>query len=201
VKVKKLLGKRVCVFLKGDNDIVSGILFDIDDECVYVQTDVDVFAVIPKENVKYYTSSQSDVEVEVSREPEQEAEQHIPSSLSVFIDQVFIVDIPVPPTFDLSSFNDSIMKITLGNPDVQVVLSNRTQKSVEYFPGQIHIITGGEDYTAPVPVEPNAPQPPQDSFTMSGAGSPVSTYLNPSQMVGRLNKIARKEPEEVKNEE
>ena len=199
--MKKLLGKRVHVFLKGDDDVVSGILFDSDDKCVYVQTSVEVFAVIPKENVKYYTSSQSDKDIESGEEIKQETSQRAPSALDVFVDQILVVSIPVPPTFDLSSFNDNIMRVTLGNPDVQVALSGKIQKSVEYFPGRIHIITDGGEVAL---VEPNVPsQNPteQNSFEMSGSGSPVSSYLNPSQMVGRLNKVVRKKPEEVKNNE
>jgi hypothetical protein len=201
--MKRLLGNKVHAFLKADDEIVSGILFDSDDECVYIQSSVETFVVIPKENIKYYTSSSSqDSEViERSETPELiEDKQPVIDALDVYIDQIFIVKIPVPPTFDLSAFNDNIMRVTLGNPDVQVALVDKIQKSVEYFPGRIHIITDGGNYTTP-PVEPNTPQPSQDSFAMSGAGNPVSTYLNPSQMVGRLNKVAKKKPEEVKNGE
>jgi hypothetical protein len=208
--MKRLLGNKVHVFLKSDDEIVSGILFDVDDGCVYIQSSVETFVVIPKENVKYYTSSSpSELKVRESSDSGY-AEESLKSvegikqpeinALDVYVDQIFIVKIPVPPTFDLSAFNDNIMRVTLGNPDVQVALSDKIQKSVEYFPGQIHIITDGGNYTTPAPVEPNT-QPPQDSFAMSNSGSPVSSYLNPSQMVSRLNKVAQKKPEEVKNGE
>lgn len=193
--MKRLLGNKVEVFLKLCNDTMSGILFDDDDECIYIQSEVDTLITIPKENIKYYISSSyldSNVIEKTDRiqEPRQ-TQQSIIDALSVYIDQVFVVKIPVPPTFNLSTFNDDIMKVTLGNPDVQVALANRTQKSVEYFPGTIHIITHGEPINEPVPLL-------QDSFSMSSSGGPANTYLNPSQMVGRLNKISKIKPEEIK---
>jgi hypothetical protein len=204
--MKRLLGKEINVFLKFDDDIISGVLFDIDDECVYIQSSVEAFIAIPKENVKYYASSSPRHNddgvryIEKAEEPRQEVKQPVLDALDVYVDQLFIVKIPVPPTFDLSAFNDNIMKITLGNPDVQAILADRMQKSVEYFPGQIHIITDGGNYTTPPINEPNI-QPPQDSFAMSSSGNPMSTYLNPSQMVSRLNQATKKKSEEIKNGE
>jgi hypothetical protein len=203
--MKRLLGNEVDVFLKTD-EIISGILFDIEDEYIYVQSDdAGVFVVVPKENIKYYTSGGSH-KSNIIMSSQQESYNKLPDPptsydklpgpnvLSVYVDQELIVKIPVPPTFDLNSFNDNIMKITLGNPDVQAVLVDRNQKSVEYFPGQIHIITDGGNYTTPPIVNP---PPQQDSFSMSNSGSPMTSCLSPSQMVSRLNKVAKKKPEEA----
>ena len=86
--MKRLLGNNVDVFLKLDNDIVSGVLFDIEDECVYVQTDVDVFIAIPKENIKYYVGSSSSPELKVlNNTTEREVNKPVVNALDVYVDQ------------------------------------------------------------------------------------------------------------------
>lgn len=194
--MKKMLGNKVDIFLKFGDEI-SGILFDIEIDCIYVQADAGVLIAIPKENIKYYVCGLLS-NSELIGKPTKELQQTILDALEVTVDQVFIIKIPVPPSFDLSIYNDDIMRVVLGNPDVQVALSDKIQKSVEYFPGRIHIITNGEDT---IPVTPTDKNTPQDSFSMSGPGDPTGSYLNPSQMVNRLNNSIKRKPEGVKDDE
>ena len=100
------------------------------------------------------------------------------------------------------------MKVVLGNPEVQSFLHGKIQKSIEYFPGKIHIITDGGDCAAPQVIEDqgnvedsftmSGSGNPADSFSMSSSGDPAVSYLNPLQMVNRLNKVTKKNPEEEK---
>jgi hypothetical protein len=195
----RLIGKEVEVFLKIGQEVIYGILFDIEEEYVYIQSSTGPLITIPKENIKYYTSksnqepAQGDIRLYES-EP-------IDSDLSVYIDRELITRIPVPPTFDLSSYNDNIMKVILGNPDVAVALVGRVQRSMEYFPGKVYITTDAEgDMSEPETVMPPSPSPSDNSFAMTGAGGMISSYLQPSQMIGRLSKAAKLQSEEKKDE-
>ena len=180
--MKKLLGKEIDAFLKFDNDIISGILFDYEDDCVYIQNSIDGLVAIPKENIKYYATNSGTTNHSIEN-----VERHTQSSIEVLVDSVLVANIPIPPTFDLSSFNNNIMRTTLGNPDVQAALTGKVQKSIEYFPGTVNIMTNSA-----LNHEVQSDNSQQNSFVMSSSGSPISTFLNPSQMVGRLNSMKKK---------
>lgn len=203
--MERLIGSDVEVHLKS-NDVISGKLFDVEDSYVYVQRNIERFITIPKENIKYYVSrsfqnATSVSNVESYQQPRMQHEEPMQKTgqiteLEVFVDDEFVTAIPVPPTFNLLKFNDSIMKVALGNPDVQAILSNRVQKAVEYSPGKIMFFTSGDEDAAPVynPVAPTSP----NTFAMGGVGNgnPASAFVNPSQMVTRLNKITQEKKDE-----
>lgn len=195
----RLIGIDVEVYLVS-NDIICGTLFDMEDDCIYIQKGVGSFITIPKENIKYYVSrsfqdnaatpainyeSNSEAQGRVLRS-QSKATVPVDNTIEVFVDGNSIISIPVIPTLDLSVFSDKIMKVVVGNPDVQMILANRTQKAVEYTPGKIMFFTA-EGPDAPVFNEPAQPTS-ADSFAMGGNAS--SGFLNPSQMVFRLNKLS-----------
>lgn len=205
----RLLGTDVEVHLK-TNDIIQGTLFDIEEAYVYIQRTVTNFVTIPKENIKYFVSNSSQstattvdrgsnvsAQGRVVYESVQQAKQDISAekSIEVFVDEEYLISIPVIPTLDISVFSDAIMRIVLSNSDVQMVLASRVQKAVEYVPGKVMFITSSDDEgTTPVFNEPS-PQPPTspNSFAMgaTGGGDPAASFMNPSQMVTRLNKVTQ----------
>lgn len=206
--MKRLLGNNVNVILKSNDDVVSGILFDTEEEYIYIQSDVNLLITIPKENVKYYVSSsfqntgviKQDTSSQAAAQPQQQPIHQEHSSIEVYVNQTFIIDIPVPPTFDISTYHDGIMKVVLSNPDVQAVLTGRKQQSLEYIPGKVYISVDDSSSAPTVADLPSNPQSPNSSFSMSSSTAATSTFLNPSQMVTRLNKATKLKPEEVKNE-
>lgn len=187
--MNKLLGSNVDVHLKSGTDIISGIMFEAEEDHIYIRNDSNVFIIVPKDNIKYYTSESLH---NISQE------EHVvdapTSSLTVYIDNALVSKIPVPPTFNLLEFNDNIMKVVLGDQDVKIALSGKIQKSIEYVPGEISIYTTANDTT----IDEKQSDVTQ-SFSMSGAtGEAVSSYLNPSQMVTRLKNVT-KSTKEVKS--
>jgi hypothetical protein len=192
--MKKLIGKSTDVFLKIDDEVVSGVLFDIDDDCVYLQRAAGVVITVPKSNIKYVASK--NFEKNAASEgimPKEEGlfgpDNDTFGLLEVFVDSMSVVKLIAPPSLDLSTYSDDIMRLVLSSSEVASSLSGKVQKSLEYAPGQVFITTSENSSVAE-----SIQAPPSDGFSMTGngAGSDVmSSYLQPSQMVSRLNKVSR----------
>jgi len=213
--MNKLLGYDVEIHLK-DGDVLSGMFFDVDEDSVYIKRDADVIVAIPKSNVKLYMgASISNVDEPIYSQPAQtpvvqasgDGRQRVSQDgssniLNVYIDAELIAGIPVPPTLELTSFNDGIMRTILGSPDVQVILAARTQKLMEYEPGSVYIYTV-EGANSPISIDSSTDDtkfsPPQASFAIgSGGGAMMDNFMNPSQMVGNLNDAVQRSREKKK---
>ena len=189
--MKHIQGKFVKAHLKGREfpNIVSGILIGTEDEHVYIQSHPgeDGLLVIPQENIRYYQASEASF-VEEEPTPLVQSKEPEPKELSVFVDKEFVTAIPIPPTFDLSVCTDDTLRVAWGNPEVKAALTGRIQKNIVYYPGVIKFNT---DAGIPAP-----PMPPvsrdNNSFSMSGAGSPATSFLSPSDMVARLSNLKNK---------
>jgi hypothetical protein len=186
--MKHIQGKFVKAHLKGREfpNIVSGILIGTEDEHVYIQSHPgeDGLLVVPQENIRYYQASEVSF-AEEEPAPVAPIKEPEVKDLSVFVDNDFIVSIPVPPTFDLNVCTDDILRVAWGNPDVKSALTGRVQKNITYFPGVIKFNTD-----AAIPVPPTPPiSKDSNTFSMSGAGSPATSFLSPSDMVARLSNL------------
>jgi len=187
--IKKLAGNRVVVHLKSgfsnSDNILSGVMIDIDNEYICLQgEDVHSVYVIPKENISYYVSNvvpsgTNKVVKDVCDTGVSEPGNTF-NRLDVFVNDEYVVSIPVPPTMNLEQWSNSIMTIVLENPDVRVVIDGKVQKSIEYAPGVVNIKVDD------MGINNNAP----NVFSM-GSLSPVSSFMSPSQMVTRLQNSMR----------
>ena len=204
--MKSLIGNNIEVYLKstdGNATEIYGILIEVTESELYVQCaniNKSFVWVVPRDNVKYCTipsmpmgdrmintyrepERQVEEEQEAEQEPEEQEEPPEPEEkcLTVFIDGDMLVSIPVPPTFNISTWSDNIMRVLAGNPDVKSALAGRTQKSIEYFPGEVYIeLIEGEKQAPPEP----------DDFSMGG--NIATEYLNPIDMVTRFNGMLKK---------
>lgn len=192
--MKKLIGNQICVYLKTVSDNIYGLLVDVCEDNLYLQgreNDPQVY-IIPLSNINYCTTaampiSSSSESSLVSYEPrEQLMEKQEDSEITVYIDDDHVTDIPVPPTFDLSKWHDDIIKVVMGDPAVKATLQNKIQKHIEYYPGEVYIVTDSDPRTTKMP----SPNNSSNVFTVDG--SPAQSFLNPSQMVTRLQNSSRR---------
>lgn len=192
--MKKLIGNVINVFLKSSEEIdpiVSGILLDVDSDTIYVHSAVNenLFAV-PISNISHCTSDNMpkgerkivDDHIQQPSIIKNDSKEDTINNLDIFINNNIITSIPVPPTFKLDTWNENIVRIFMGNQDVRTALSGRTQKSINYYPGKVYIEV--EDVIPPSQLPDGNVS---NTFAMGGAST---EFLNPSQMVARLNKVA-----------
>ncbi|NNK85419.1 MAG: hypothetical protein HKO91_07710 [Desulfobacterales bacterium] len=184
--MRKIIGNEVCVFLKSPaDDEVVGLLVDVSEDELYLRDlDVSKLYIIPRGNVKYCTtdtlpSSERTLPTPEIRPTSNAATEDNMRFLDVFIDNNPVASIPVHPAFKLNEWHDGIVQVVLGCPDVQAAISGKVQKSIEYSPGKVYITTDGSV----------APEDGQKAFVMGG--SVATSFLNPSQMVSRLNAAAQ----------
>jgi len=179
----KLIGKTVNVFLKS-GEVKSGILFDMEEGYVYLQSDPALSIIIPQNNVSYYTSA-----IAVIKQETNLAEEQIigTNTLHVYVDEVRVASITLPDNIDLSSYSDKIMYFSAQDQNVKEALRGKVQMAAEYYPGQLFISTndGGGKQNA---LAQNVPT----TFGMSHSGSPITEFLNPSEMVTRLDTSMKK---------
>jgi len=183
--MENFIGIGLDVYLVKQEYPIYGILIKIEDSTVYLRAESGKILIVPRENILYYSADEQEAiqQEPVQKTPEPEVQKE--SALRIFINGEFFTLIPVPPTMDLSTANERVLKTVWGNPDVQSVLRGRIQKTIEYAPGEINIILV-EDSTPSTPS--NAPV----SFSIGAGGSPLTSYLNPSDMVSRLNNLTKK---------
>lgn len=175
-----LLGSTVIAHLTHNNIQVSGLVIKVDEENIYLQSKASAVHIIPKKNVIYYTTDKlSESKIVLTK---QEEVVTPPSSIKVFINGEFFVEIPVPPTVDLTTANEKVLKSVWGNPDVQTILRGRVQKSVEYSLGEMNIVISD--------VAQNATDTDDNSFSIGA--NPVNAYLSPLEMANKLSNIVKK---------
>lgn len=199
--MEHLIGNKLWVSLKNDEETLSGILIHVEEYYVYIQMENSTnLYIVPKHNVKYYVTNNFSSTSKVLPNPEpqepehppppQQQQQQPPGFLSVFINGDHIVDIPTPPTFRADVFNDDVMRVALGNPDVQSILAGRRQKQVEYHPGKLYITTVTEEEEGEGVTPPSDPGS-QNTFSMGG--NLGKQFMSGQQMVDMLNSAVKKQ--------
>ena len=160
--MRKLLGTELNVHLKCDEGVVTGLLFDMDEERVYIQRDINTFITIPTCNIKFYVSDtfKNMIETDQDTLPEKQPAQQ-PTQQSTFnansntnllvvsVDGIIAADIPVPPTMNLANCTNEILEMIWANKQVQEALIGRTQVSLEYDIGHANILTKPSNMTYP----------------------------------------------------
>jgi len=188
--MEKFIGSHVNIRLK-DGETVSGLLINSDENYEYVQipSSADMY-VVPKQNIKYYLADNifikraSAEEQKIISPPATEKQED--RSLSVHINGDFITRFLTSPGLDLSKFSDDMMRIVLENLDVQKILAGRRQKSIDYYPGNVYIVTVGEDEESVAPV---ASSSIPNSFGMDNS---LGQFKTGTEMVSMLNSSVRR---------
>jgi hypothetical protein len=214
--MKRVIGNEIWVFLKSSVSSVAdifGLLIDVTDDSIYVQclnpTDPEVY-IVPRDNIKYCTTkylptserviTKTTVNNYTDNAVIQESQQQLPAQqqtrldcLNVYINKELISSIPVPPTFNLNVWSDNIIRVIMGNPDVKLRLGEKTQKSIEYFPGEVYIEITDDDNKGQenLFINENEKDDNQNTFTMHNTDA-ATQFLNPSQMISRLNAAAKR---------
>ena len=188
--MENIQGNFVRAHLKGREipSEISGILVGIENGHVYIQSHPgeDGLFVIPQENIKYYqTSEVSFADKQLGSAPAVHPKE--PEGLSVFVDAEFITTISVPPTFNLNVCTDDTLRVAWSNLDVKAALAGRIQKNIEYYPGVIKFNTDASAQGEPTVAPPVSKD--NNTFSMGGASSPTTSFLNPSDMVARLSNL------------
>lgn len=183
--MNKFFGSFVEVYLK-NSDVMMGMFYDSDDECVYLQQGDGASIAIPKDNVRYYLRPPMSDKVDngntmcdIGKVPANNCE----SGLEVYVDNKFIDFIHVPLDYDISSCNKKTIELLASSNKVKEVLRGRIQKTMHYDMGKVHIIT--ENVYADEVVEEGG----NEGFVMN---SPMTnSFLNPSDLVERLNNVKK----------
>ncbi|MFA5023375.1 MAG: hypothetical protein WC523_00260 [Patescibacteria group bacterium] len=194
--MKNLIGNMIEVHLKSsdkDESSIYGILIEVTEGELYVQNSETTYIwVIPRDNVKYCTISSLPLENKIisKHENRQEKQPLGPTPqppknqlshdniLNIFVNNDKITSIFLPPSLDISVWNDTIANILASNIDVKNALTNRTQKSIDYYPGEVYINTDEVVETA------------QNTFSMNDF---MSKELSPSELITRVQGFKKKE--------
>lgn len=204
--MRKIIGNHISVYLKtgekGEMDIF-GLLLDVSDDSVFLQVESNVF-IVPRDNVNYYVTDMlptaariitpddnivEQQQMQNSVMQKQVVEKSIISALKVYIDNVLITGISVPPTFDLQNWHEGILRVAMGNAEVRAFLVGKAQKEINYAPGMVHITTVAEQQVPEIKSEEKSNEY-QASFSMGG--DPSTQFVNPLQMVTRLQNYGTK---------
>ena len=177
----ELVGKNIRAILKSGK-VISGILIECEKESIHIQkeNDVGVIITIPSDNIDFYESfgTASDIMAHTNNISKDK-------KIAVFIDEEHFIDIPIPSSVKVDTYNDDIGKIVFRHPDVVSILQTRTQKHIEYYPEKIYIQTmeGSQEYQEPADQIPN-------SFSIGGPMA--SSYLSGPDMAMRLDGVLKK---------
>lgn len=186
--MNKLLGNEVEVVIKEES--ITGLLFDIDDEFVYLQSGPKVYS-IPKDSVRYYISNGINA-------PEEETQKSVERQitlLQVVVDGDLVSEIDTSAMgVDLNDYQSAnkFMTIAASDMDVQEALRGRIQVQAEYSPGCLVIETRPDDEYNP---SEKVSVVDKVSFSMGGGKNPMADYVNPSEMVKRVDSLVRKKNE------
>lgn len=166
--MEKFIGKTVKIFLKNGKGIV-GVLDDFDKENVYLIKNNNLL-IVEKNNINYYCINDY-----FSSKKENRIIENV---VSVYVDKKFVSTVSVGD-IGIDKWDNRIMSAVLADNVLHDALSNRVQKSVEYSPGNVYINTVSENNEV------------KDNCVLKE--DPIlSTYLNPSEMISRLNNICIK---------
>jgi len=136
--MERMIGSGVDIHLKF-NEVLSGVLFDSDEQHVYLQSGLGNVVCVPRENIKYYVSGgNGKAQKDVTHPTSPPAN---PSSIGVYVDDVKITDIMVAPDVDITTCNEAVLKAIWGNEEVQNATRGAVQRSLEYDVGEARIVT------------------------------------------------------------
>lgn len=190
--MERLMGNKVDVHLKFD-ETFSGILFDADENHIYLQNTVDTLITIPRENIKYYMSSAQVHQTSAIVQPptpattstpthEEPAPQQEAAGLNVYVDDEHIYVAAVPSRIDLSTCSEELLQYVWSIPTVQYAIEGKIQKTLTYDVGEVRIYT----------VQPNEAEGKneavENSFDMSSGATPIATPHQFLQTIGRQKK-------------
>jgi len=204
--MNRLLGTKVEVNLRNNEGTVSGVLFDMDNEYVYLQNDVSTFITVPKSNVSFYvsSSSQSTALVEAPSAPPpaplpppsqvwqpEPIEPLDANCISVKINDVVVATVDIPSDMNIGTCSAALLDLVYENQEVKAALMGRTQVSMEYDIGEVDITTAdaghsgsnlGDDFRNKETGEVN-------SFSMSsgGASAPQTQFEMLQTLSGEKN--------------
>jgi len=131
------------VYLKSNEDCLSGIFFDSDEESIYLQDDDYLVIAVMKENISFCTSEgfttsnnptpKKNVGLEVVKQQS--------SVLVVKIDGELVSKISVGADMNLATCSSEIVDLVYTDKKVQEALTGLVQKTIEYDVGELNIIT------------------------------------------------------------
>ncbi|KKM89099.1 hypothetical protein LCGC14_1252100 [marine sediment metagenome] len=203
--MRLMIGNEIWVFLKkeylGD---IFGLLIEVTDDSLYVQSLDESrihISVVPRENVAYCTTDKfpqderhivrgrttavhSESEQVETPDPQAQPQQKqsVIDRLNVYVNKQQVASIPVPPTFPIHEWNENILRVIMGNPEVKASLAGKVQKEIEYYPGEVYI-------TIENIVPPSQMPDVLNENTFQMGGQPTTEFLNPVQMAQRLSKV------------
>lgn len=200
--MRKAIGSELGVFLKGnESDIpdMYGMLIDVTEDSLYIQgilSDTRVY-IIPRDNIYFCTTDTmpaTDRILTTTSAPHPQSitpPQNNPTTiyeLAVYINDDFLVAIPIPPTFEVSQWHDGIMKVVFGHQDVQAALMGKVQKAINYLPGEVYIIVDETEAVPPPAPSTNA----SNTFVMGQGGNPSTQFVSPMDMAARLSNSVKR---------
>jgi len=185
--MNKLLGSKLEVHLKDDEGTVSGVLFDIEDEFVYIQSDVNTFVIIPTNNVKFYISNSFQ---NASVLQNATAPQDIPLNktlqsptdnnfLTVCVNNKMVSEIAVSSEMNLGTCSEEVLQLIWNDQAVQEELAGRVQLSLEYDIGYANITTSDGEVVNNVPAD----KPIINSFGMQAGGPAPANGIEMAQII------------------
>lgn len=167
----KLMGKIIELYLCNSKDeYISGIMFDHDDDSIYLRDNNYSIIAVFKSNVKFCIEKNT-----LPVGPGHEVEK-ISNILSVNMDGRKIADIKVNSDINLASCSSELIDIAYSDDRVKAALSGKIQKSIEYDVGEMNIITA--DFISE----------PESQFSLSNDFGVSNKTLNPSDMVFRIGR-------------
>lgn len=187
-----LIGKNVEIKFKESPELVRGLVLNCDERMIQVKS-ISRIIFIPMANIQYITEllekEQAATIIDLvpqcndsgfigGNNPLTNIKQTI-AVVKVYVDDDFIVEVDMPPGLEIASWSNDIMAAVLVDQTVQKALENKIQKDVHYSPGEIYFTTK------------EAAAKSNTTFSMN-LGSPAAEFLDPSQMVARLNKMGGK---------
>lgn len=180
--IENFINQQIAVFFKENRKKLHGILIDIDDSFLLLQAEE--LLIIPTINVSHYSV------VSIREAVHQNVQKVLKNNtLRVLVDDVHVANLEVPAEIDILSANQPLLNHIWGSKEVQTALGGKIQKSLHYAPGEVHIITAdssmGEAEVA------------ADDFSLN----PTASFLQPIDMVHRLQNIGKKRQKESKTED
>jgi len=192
--MRRLIGYHIEVHLKAKDDQPYGLLIDIDDGVLYLKESADNKRVcaIPKENINYviiddmsFSNVSPDKQIDI---PSTVTPIKPPVGIRVMINDEAVAEILTPPTFKLSEWHEDILKIVMSDHSVKLALASKVQTALNYF-GPV------EDGFATVSIsaedDGQATREGANTFSMSMGAPVASEYLDPAEMISRLNKVSK----------
>lgn len=168
--MRELIDQEVNVMLKSGTHIF-GIFSGVTDESIYVWAG-DREYIVPKDNIEYFY-------LEKPKEKEEVEDR----TLSVSINHEHIAALNIPEEIDYQKWSNELYAHIVSNQTIRDLLAGRVQKSIEFRQGSVNIMV--EEIVPPSQVPKS-----DNTFAMQlGGGGPATQFLDPSQMVSRLNSV------------